>query len=181
MCGGSNRPTFGGTIAVLFPQENRPSSKASEASLSSSPESVSSFSSSSTSSTGSISSYSLFFRDADATNNKTRAILRTEDAETYNALRGYGNVDMRIEKYGDLCTSQLSSPLYQFNLNMKQDKKSRSTHPTEMEFELPERLDLGVSEKGVIGRQVTVREQGDQSLGLVSWATIERNIYLENL
>lgn len=31
---------------------------------------------------------------------------------------------------------------------------------TEMEFELPEKLDLGVSDMGVIGRQVTVREGG---------------------
>lgn len=36
----------------------------------------------------------------------------------------------------------------------------------EIEFELPERLDLGVSEKGVIGRQVTVREQGGSILGI---------------
>ncbi|KAJ5551741.1 hypothetical protein N7535_000316 [Penicillium sp. DV-2018c] len=165
MCGDTNRPTIGGTIAVLFPQESRrPSSRSSEASLSSSSESISSFASSST---ASMSSYTLFFRDADATARKTRAIFRTEDPETYNTLRSHGNVDMRIEKSGDLSASpQPSSPLYQFSLDLKQHKYSRSAHPTEMEFELPERLDLGVSEKGVIGRQVTVREQGGSILGI---------------
>ena len=93
MCGDTNRPTFGGTIAVLFPRGTHQSSNTLDTSLSSSPESVSSFTSSS--STASISSYSLFFRDTDAS--KTRAIFRTEDAETYHALRGCGNVDMRIE------------------------------------------------------------------------------------
>ncbi|KAJ5385545.1 hypothetical protein N7517_003456 [Penicillium concentricum] len=165
MCGETNRPTFGGTIAVLFPRETRPSSIASDASLSSSPESVSSFASSS--STASMSSYSLFFREPDATSHKTRAIFRTEDAETYNALRGCRNVDMRIEKYGDLSTTtQPTSPLHQFCLNMERNKSSNTANPREIEFELPERLDLGVSEKGVIGRRVTVREQGGSILGI---------------
>ncbi|CAG8893685.1 unnamed protein product [Penicillium egyptiacum] len=165
MCGDTNRPTFGGTIAVLFPRGTHQSSNTSDASLSSSPESVSSFASSS--STASMSSYSLFFRDTDATTRKTRAIFRTEDAETYHALRGCRNVDMRIEKYGDLSTtSQSTPPLYQFRLNMEHDRNSKTVNPTEIELELPERLDLGVSEKGVIGRQVTVRGQGGSILGI---------------
>ncbi|CAI7632892.1 unnamed protein product [Penicillium viridicatum] len=165
MCGDTNRPTFGGTIAVLFPRGTHQSSNTSDASLSSSPGSVSSFASSS--STGSMSSYSLFFRDTDATTPKTKAIFRTEDAETYHLLRGYRNVDMRIEKYGDLSTtSQSTSPLHQFRLNMAQDENYKTANPMEIEFELPERLDLGVSEKGVIGRQVTVREQGGEILGI---------------
>ncbi|KAF4762028.1 hypothetical protein N7455_003280 [Penicillium solitum] len=165
MCGETNRPTFGGTIAVLFPRGTHQSSNTSDASLSSSPASVSSFASSS--STGSMSSYSLFFRETDATTPKTKAIFRTEDAETYHALRGCRNVNMRIEKYGDLSTtSQSTSPLHQFRLNMAQDKDYKSANPMEIEFELPERLDLGVSEKGVIGRQVTVREQGGEILGI---------------
>ncbi|CAG8168617.1 unnamed protein product [Penicillium nalgiovense] len=163
MCGDTNRPTFGGTIAVLFPRGTHQSSNTSDASLSSSPESVSSFASSS--STASISSYSLFFRDTDAS--KTRVIFRTEDTETYHALRGCRNVDIRIEKFGDLSTTSYSTaPLHQFRLNMEQDKNSKAVNPTEIEFELPERLDLGVSEKGVIGRQVTVREQGGSILGI---------------
>ncbi|KAJ5515102.1 hypothetical protein N7463_004654 [Penicillium fimorum] len=165
MCGDTNRPTFGGTIAVIFPRQTRPSSSASDTSLSSSPGSVSSFTSSS--STTSMSSYSLFFRETDATTRKTRAIFRTEDADTYHALRGCQNVDIRIEKYGDLSTtSQPTSPLHQFRLNMEQDKNSKMANLREIEFELPERLDLGVSEKGVIGRQVTVREQGGSILGI---------------
>lgn len=87
MCGDTNRPTFGGTIAVLFPQD-RPNS-GSEVLLSSSPESVSSLSS-----TASMSSYSLFFRDSE---NKTKAIFQMDDEETYNALRGFGHVNVRIE------------------------------------------------------------------------------------
>ncbi|KAJ5162620.1 uncharacterized protein N7500_004450 [Penicillium coprophilum] len=166
MCGETNRPTFGGTIAVIFPRDTRPRSSLSEASLSSSPESVSSFASSSSSSTGSLSSYSLFFRETDALDRKTKAIFRTEDGETYTALRRCRNVDIRIEKYGDLsATSHPNSPLHQFCLNMENDKNTNTTNPREFEFELPERLDLGVSEKGVIGRQVTVREQGGPIIG----------------
>ncbi|KAJ9492039.1 hypothetical protein VN97_g1176 [Penicillium thymicola] len=165
MCGETNRPTFGGTIAVLFPRGTHQSSNTSDASLSSSPASASSFVSSS--STGSMSSYSLFFQDTDATTPKTKAIFRTEDSETYHVLRGCRNVDMRIEKYGDLSTmSQSTSPLHQFRLDMEQEKNSKTVNPMEIEFVLPERLDLGVSEKGVIGRQVTVREQGGEILGI---------------
>ncbi|KAI2707287.1 hypothetical protein CBS147332_6941 [Penicillium roqueforti] len=165
MCGDTNRPTFGGTIAVLFPRGTHQSSNTSDRSLSSSPESVSSFASSS--SIASMSSYSLFFRDTDATTPKTRAIFRTQDAETYHALKECRNVHMRIEKFGDLSiTSQSISPLHQFRLNMGQDKNCNTANPMEIEFELPERLDLGVSDKGVIGRQVTVREQGGSILGI---------------
>lgn len=35
-----------------------------------------------------------------------------------------------------------------------------------MEFELPERLDLGVSETGIVGRQVTVLVEGQSSVGV---------------
>jgi hypothetical protein len=87
MCGDTSRPTFGGTIAVLFPQA-RPNS-VSEMSLSSSPESVSSLSS-----TASMSSYSLFFRESE---NRTKAIFQMDDEETYNALHGFGHVNVRIE------------------------------------------------------------------------------------
>ena len=36
----------------------------------------------------------------------------------------------------------------------------------DLEFDLPERLDLDVSEKGVVGRQVTVSEAGGSILGV---------------
>ncbi|KAJ5294866.1 hypothetical protein N7508_009687 [Penicillium antarcticum] len=164
MCGESNRPTMGGTIAVLFPQENRTNPSSSEGSRSSSPESISSFSS--TSSTASMSSYSLFFRDTDPYQ-KTKAIFRMDDADTYQAIRGCGRVDVRIEKYGDISNTSINnSPLHQFRLEMTQDGNSRSASQTEMEFDLPQRLDLGVSEKGVIGRQITVREEGGSILGI---------------
>lgn len=74
---------------------------------------------------------------------------------------------LHTRKYGDLSTtSQSTSPLHQFRLNMSQDENYKTANPMEIEFELPERLDLGVSEKGVIGRQVTVREQGGEILGI---------------
>jgi hypothetical protein len=87
MCGNSNRPAFGGTIAVLLPQPG--SNSVSEGLLSSSPQSVSSLSS-----TGSMSSYSLFFRESE---NKTKAIFQMEDEDTYDAIRGFGNINVRIE------------------------------------------------------------------------------------
>ncbi|KAJ5767332.1 uncharacterized protein N7511_004948 [Penicillium nucicola] len=163
MCGESTRPTMGGTIAVLFP-ENRTSPSPSEGSRPSSPESISSFTS--TSSTSSISSYSLFFRDTDPSQ-KTKAIFRMDDTETYHALRECGRVDVRIEKYGDISNTSLeNTPLHQFRLEMTKDRNSRSASHTEMVFDLPQRLDLGVSEKGIIGRQVTVREEGGSILGI---------------
>ncbi|KAJ5082717.1 hypothetical protein N7532_011760 [Penicillium argentinense] len=161
MCGDTNRPTFGGTIAVLFPQDNRLSA---ERSLSSSPESV--ISQSTSSSTSSLSSYSLFFRDT--SDRKTKAVFRIEDLETYQALNSCDSLDIRIEKYGDLSTSSSSiAPLHQFLLDLSQNKHLKPDHqPTEMEFDLPEQLDLGVSEKGVVGRQVTVRESQGSILGI---------------
>lgn len=91
MCGDTNRPTFGGTIAVLFPRENR--LPLNSGSLSSSPDSVVS----STSSTSTLSSYSLFFRDAETTDRKTKGIFQADSEETFESLRGCGHVDMRIE------------------------------------------------------------------------------------
>ncbi|KAJ5391460.1 hypothetical protein N7509_006950 [Penicillium cosmopolitanum] len=161
MCGETNRPTFGGTIAVLFPRDNNLSS---ERSLSSSPDSITSQSTST--STSSLSSYSLFFRDTN--DQRTKAVFQIDDPETYQTLKGLGNVDMRIEKYGDLSTSfPPTAPLHQFRLDLSQNKCLKpGFHQTEMEFELPERLDLGVSEKGVVGRQVTLREAEGAVLGV---------------
>ncbi|KAJ6120894.1 hypothetical protein N7523_005174 [Penicillium sp. IBT 18751x] len=162
MCGESNRPTFGGTIAVLFPRDTRLPSNSS--SLSSSPDSIVS----SASSTSTLSSYSLFFRDAETKDHNTKAILQIDDEETFETLRGCGQVNMRIEKYGDLTTSLPNSPpLHQFQLDLSRNHGLKPGHrQTEMEFELPERLDLGVSEKGVVGRQVTMREAGGAVLGV---------------
>ncbi|KAJ5091380.1 hypothetical protein NUU61_006250 [Penicillium alfredii] len=163
MCNGeSSRPSFGGTIAVLFPRETPNFNASPQQSLSSSPSSVASYASSSLS----MSSYSLFFRDTD-TDRKTKAVFRMDDTDTYQTLRGCRQVDMRIEKYGDLTTSAPATPpLHQFQLDMSQDQSQSRGSQTEMEFELPERLDLGVSEKGIVGRQVTVREAGGAVLGV---------------
>ncbi|KAJ5167218.1 uncharacterized protein N7482_005999 [Penicillium canariense] len=166
MCGDSIRPTFGGTIAVLFPSENRSSSSSShtsEQSRSSSPDSVAS----STSSVSSLSSYSLFFRDNEK-DSKTKAIFQIDDAETYEMLRECRQVDMRIEQYGDLSTPTNSTPpLHKFRLDLASSPNLKpGQRQTEMEFELPERLDLGVSTKGVVGRQVTVSDAGGAVLGV---------------
>jgi hypothetical protein len=67
-------------------------------------------------------------------------------------------------KYGDISNSSQYPPLHEFILNMKE--KGSVEDATAMEFELPEKLDLGVSDKGVIGRQVTVREEGGSILGI---------------
>jgi hypothetical protein len=75
--------------------------------------------------------------------------------------------DTPNRKYGDISNTSLNNtPLHSFRLEMNQDKYTRSASQTEMEFELPQRLDLGVSEKGVIGRQVTVREEDGSILGI---------------
>lgn len=69
-----------------------------------------------------------------------------------------------FRKYGDICnTSQSLPPLHEFRLNMNQC--GNPGLGTQMEFELPAKLDLGVSETGVIGRQVTIRE-GASILGI---------------
>ncbi|KAJ5753229.1 hypothetical protein N7520_010146 [Penicillium odoratum] len=153
MCGDSNRPTIGGTIAVLFPREN--SSNSLEASLSTSPDSIAS--------TSSMSSYSLFFQD-EAHSRKTKAIFQIDDAQTYHTLRGCRQVNMRIEKYGDLSANKPSTaPLHQFQLDFTRDAPMSQSN---VEFELPERLDLGVSEKGVVGRQLTMSETDGTILGI---------------
>lgn len=71
-------------------------------------------------------------------------------------------------KYGDLSTKTPDTPpLHQFKLDLCQNQTIKPGHrQTEMEFELPERLDLGVSEKGVVGRQVTMKEAGGAILGV---------------
>ncbi|KAJ5883252.1 uncharacterized protein N7473_010138 [Penicillium subrubescens] len=164
MCGESNRPTFGGTIAVLFPLNNVSSSAASERSRSSSPDSISS-----NSSVSSLSSYSLFFRDAEKSGSRhTKAIFQFNDTETYEALRECRQVDMRIEKYGDLSTATPNTvPLHSFRLDLAQSSATKSGHSqAEMEFELAEQLDLGVSAKGVIGRQVSVSDADGLVLGV---------------
>lgn len=92
MCGDTTRTAGGGTIAVLFPRDQPCSSSSSVASFSSSPDSVTS-----EKSTSSLSAYSLFFRDPATSARKTKAAFHIDDAQTYETLRGYQHLDMRIE------------------------------------------------------------------------------------
>ena len=71
-------------------------------------------------------------------------------------------------KHGDLSTTNHTSPpLHRFRLDVAQDVAHQGGNSqSQLEFQLPQRLDLGVSEKGVLGRQVTVTEEGGAILGV---------------
>ncbi|KAB8204355.1 hypothetical protein BDV34DRAFT_119626 [Aspergillus parasiticus] len=108
--------------------------------------------------TKSMTPYSLFFREMPDAG--TKAVFRIEDASTFDVFRGCRGIDLRIERYGDLSSARMSEPLHQFRL------QPYGKGNDEMEFELPERLDLGVSETGIVGRQVTVLVEGQSSVGV---------------
>ncbi|KAJ1717382.1 hypothetical protein COH20_000072 [Aspergillus flavus] len=108
--------------------------------------------------TKSMTPYSLFFREMPDAG--TKAVFRIEDASTFDVFRGCRGIDLRIERYGDLTSARMSEPLHQFRL------QPGGKGNDEMEFELPERLDLGVSETGIVGRQVTVLVEGQSSVGV---------------
>ncbi|QMW27916.1 hypothetical protein G4B84_003205 [Aspergillus flavus NRRL3357] len=139
MCGIA-RPSTGHRIAVMFPSAN----------------------------TKSMTPYSLFFREMPDAG--TKAVFRIEDASTFDVFRGCRGIDLRIEyntytdidcrRYGDLTSARMIEPLHQFRL------QPGGKGNDEMEFELPERLDLGVSETGIVGRQVTVLVEGQSSVGV---------------
>jgi hypothetical protein len=67
-------------------------------------------------------------------------------------------------KYGDLSSlTTRPQPLHSFSL---------TTENTKTEFDLPEKLDLGVSRTGVVGRQITIRPTGSDVVlgtGIVGW------------
>lgn len=66
-------------------------------------------------------------------------------------------------RHGDLTStdSALHQPLHSFSLD---------TRGQTMEFELPERLDLGISETGIVGRQVTLLSRNVLlGTGIVGW------------
>jgi hypothetical protein len=71
-------------------------------------------------------------------------------------------------KYGDLSTATPHiAPLHNFRLDLAQSPATKCGHSqAEMEFELAEQLDLGVSAKGVVGRQVTVSDADGLVLGV---------------
>ncbi|RAH80934.1 hypothetical protein BO86DRAFT_410483 [Aspergillus japonicus CBS 114.51] len=161
MCGPS-RPSTGNLIAIIFP------------SLSGS------------SSSSSSSSYSLTFsHDPRTPDGPTRAIFRFPDPkvrEIFSAARG---VDLRIEKYGDLTASVAGGgcepPLYWFRvgldggslspLSLREREREREREleleqggQQQIEVVLPERLELGVSGTGIVGREVRVAVEGVDAL-----------------
>ena len=116
-------------------------------------------------SSSSSSSYSVLFHNS---RENTQATFRADnnDIESLAALRGCSAIDLRIEKYGDLTSSPTltSAPLHVFRL-----RPQPGTSKMEMECELPERLDLGISETGIVGRQVTVVADGRMGMGVVGY------------
>lgn len=97
-----------------------------------------------------ISPYTLLFNNPETAGKTTgtRATFKFNDANTLNAFRNCRQIDLRIERYGDLTSAMPSQPLHSFALDTNSSKA--------MEFELPEKLDLGISERGILGRQVTL-------------------------
>lgn len=71
-------------------------------------------------------------------------------------------------KYGDLSTKTIqTTPLHSFRLDLARSSTTKPGHcSAEMEFELSERLDLDVSAKGVVGRQVTMSDASGILLGV---------------
>jgi len=85
---------------------------------------------------------------------------------------------------GDLSTSSSSSsflssnssqmqsgePMYSFNLNLTSTSHSNSNLNNQETMQLPQRLELGVSDAGIIGRRVSVVE-GDRVVaeGIIGW------------
>ncbi|KAL4798999.1 hypothetical protein BDV19DRAFT_385676 [Aspergillus venezuelensis] len=157
MCGPS-RPATGHRIAIMFlsPSTSR---SASPSSLSSSPASSPELEAASPTKEA----YSLSFQEAEQDSAGTKAVFRAKDANnTGNGPFGeWRGIEMRIERHGDLTlTNTGMKPLHQFQLHPSSSSSKRFRD--EMEFSLPDRLDLNVSEKGIVGRQVTVVARGER-------------------
>ncbi|RDW90036.1 uncharacterized protein DSM5745_01811 [Aspergillus mulundensis] len=113
-------------------------------------------------------SYALFFRKS-AQPEQTTAVLQVKDINTIDAFRTCRGIDLRIERHGDLTLSPTNTdsigrvpPLYRFLLDPPSTSltSTSTTKPGEIELALPARLDLGVSDVGIVGRQVTVTARG---------------------
>ncbi|KAL4934944.1 hypothetical protein BDV06DRAFT_234881 [Aspergillus oleicola] len=155
MCGPS-RPSTGHRIAIMFPSPTS-SRPASPSSLSSSPSTSPELELGAAS--PSKESYSLSFQEAEQDSaGGTKAVFRAKDASSEGLFGNWRGIELRIERHGDLTLSTGGvQPLHQFQLY-----PSISTNSNDkMEFSLPERLDLNVSEKGIVGRQVTVVARGE--------------------
>ena len=64
-------------------------------------------------------------------------------------------------KYGDLTVPITSPPLYDFRVPFSGTRMGGNGHMEEVEVTLPERLELGVSDRGIVGRLVRVSLFGD--------------------
>ncbi|KAL4740489.1 hypothetical protein BDV11DRAFT_169099 [Aspergillus similis] len=112
-------------------------------------------------------SYSLFFRQPTSESPEhTSAVFQIKDSSTINTFRSCQAIDLRIERHGDLTlSSSIHPPLHQFQLRPSLSSPSQvelgiNGNGNEIKFSLPERLDLNVSERGIVGRQVTVVARG---------------------
>ncbi|KAL4934332.1 uncharacterized protein BDV17DRAFT_5194 [Aspergillus undulatus] len=149
MCGPS-RPSTGHRIAIMF-SSPIPSLSSSRSSIpSSSPEPGAA--------SPAIESYSLSFQDAEQ---RTKAVFRSKNTDITAAglFRDWRGIELRIERHGDLTQATTVRPLHQFQLVPPVSVSTKSNE--DMEFSLPERLDLNVSDKGIVGRQVTVVARGE--------------------
>ncbi|KAJ9195983.1 hypothetical protein DTO164E3_6521 [Paecilomyces variotii] len=108
--------------------------------------------------------YTLFFHNTQTANDviRTRAVFRFDDPSTLKALQNCKNVDLRIERYGDLTSTMSTRPLHSFTLDTSGSR--------EMQFDLPEKLDLDISDSGILGRQVTLLSQNSMlGTGIVGY------------
>ncbi|KAL3444755.1 hypothetical protein BJX65DRAFT_282846 [Aspergillus insuetus] len=145
MCG-IPRPSTGHRIAIMFPPRHPNSSTAHPATA----------------------NYALFFRESDSDSTQTTAVIRSKDTSMIDIFRACRGIDLQIERHGDLTLApttllaEKSQPLHQFQLlpHFSSPSKSSALSSSELEFSLPERLDLGISERGIVGRQVTVFARG---------------------
>ncbi|KAL4774490.1 hypothetical protein BDW60DRAFT_205063 [Aspergillus nidulans var. acristatus] len=146
-----------------------PSPTSSPSSLSSSPSSSPSLSPSPSPSDSDSDSepYTLFFRQPTPESPEhTSAVFQIKDSSTINTFRSCQAIDLRIERHGDLTlSSSIHPPLHQFQLRPSLSFPSKAELGmneigNEIEFDLPERLDLNISDRGIVGRQVTVVARG---------------------
>lgn len=106
--------------------------------------------------------YSLLFKDI-GHESCTTAVFRIDDASTLRLFRESKDMDIRIEKHGDLTsTSNMTTPLHQFLVS---PGSKAGLQGTDLEVQLPERMDLDVSDVGIVGRKVTV-SVGGQRMGM---------------
>ncbi|OJK04416.1 hypothetical protein ASPACDRAFT_108925, partial [Aspergillus aculeatus ATCC 16872] len=142
MCG-PTRPSTGNLIAIIFPSPEKSSSS---------------------------SSYSLTFsHDTRTPDGPTRAIFRFRDPRVRDIFAAARGVDLRIEKYGDLTAStggNCEPPLHWFRVGLggiqssQEQQQQQQQQQQVIEVVLPERLELGVSGTGIVGREVRVAVDG---------------------